>query len=154
MAIKADLLAAAMRMGMDGGEGAPDSGTAEGSPSAGPAPPAPPPAPDFHDRPLTDREEQKLLHPLLRLRQACCHPQVGAGGIKAVQHGGHHHHRALSMGEILEVDADGPACPLETTRPVLPASLQALPACLYAAASVCTPGGCGGEKWQPACTKP
>ncbi len=28
------------------------------------------------DRQLTVREEKKLLAPLLRLRQACCHPQV------------------------------------------------------------------------------
>ena len=30
------------------------------------------------DRQLTVREEKKLLAPLLRLRQACCHPQVTA----------------------------------------------------------------------------
>lgn len=28
------------------------------------------------DRPLTVREQKQLLAPLLRLRQACCHPQV------------------------------------------------------------------------------
>lgn len=31
----------------------------------------------FEDRALTRKEEASLLHPLLRLRQACCHPQVG-----------------------------------------------------------------------------
>ena len=37
------------------------------------------------DRPLTDREASKILQPLLRLRQACCHPQVGKQGA-AVHH--------------------------------------------------------------------
>ena len=27
-------------------------------------------------RRLTKKEEKSILHPLLRLRQACCHPQV------------------------------------------------------------------------------
>ena len=35
-------------------------------------------------RALTKREERKLLLPLLRLRQACVHPQVGAGGLKSL----------------------------------------------------------------------
>lgn len=30
----------------------------------------------FEDRPLTHAEEHKLLDKLLRLRQACCHPQA------------------------------------------------------------------------------
>jgi E3 ubiquitin-protein ligase SHPRH len=30
----------------------------------------------FQDRPLDYAEEQRLLVPLLRLRQACCHPQA------------------------------------------------------------------------------
>lgn len=28
------------------------------------------------DRPLDAREERKLIGPLTKLRQACCHPQV------------------------------------------------------------------------------
>ena len=35
-----------------------------------------------YDRQLTVREEKRVLGPLLRLRQACCHPQVGAGGVR------------------------------------------------------------------------
>eukprot|EP00889_Picochlorum_renovo_P000171 jgi/Picre1/27201/NNA_000170.t1 len=38
------------------------------------------------DRFLTKKEERKLLLPLLRLRQACVHPQVGAGGLKSLAH--------------------------------------------------------------------
>lgn len=37
------------------------------------------------DRRLTRREEQKLLAPLLRLRQACCHPQVVTSSLLHVQ---------------------------------------------------------------------
>ena len=33
---------------------------------------------DNHYDALTDKELTKLFMPLLRLRQACCHPQVGA----------------------------------------------------------------------------
>jgi hypothetical protein len=37
---------------------------------------APPPSDPLLDRPLTHGEQKKLLLPLLRLRQACCHPQA------------------------------------------------------------------------------
>ena len=53
---------------------------------------------DFQDRPLTQREEQRLLHPLLRLRQACVHPQVGAGGIKSLSATA----KPMTMSEVLE----------------------------------------------------
>ncbi|GAB4820920.1 hypothetical protein N2152v2_007966 [Parachlorella kessleri] len=51
------------------------------------------------DRALTPQEERKLLDPLLRLRQACCHPQVGGGGIKSLVH----QRAPMTMDEILEV---------------------------------------------------
>ena len=54
---------------------------------------------DFEDRTLTRREEVSLLHPLLRLRQACCHPQVGGSGIKAVAH----QRAPMTMFEVLEL---------------------------------------------------
>jgi len=50
------------------------------------------------DRGLTQREQKRLLLPLLRLRQACCHPQVGAGGIKTLSASA----KPMTMGEILE----------------------------------------------------
>ncbi|GLI64470.1 hypothetical protein VaNZ11_007743 [Volvox africanus] len=52
------------------------------------------------DRPLAPHEARKLLGPLLKLRQACCHPQVGAGGIRALTAAGqpHHHHYQHHVG--------------------------------------------------------
>ena len=35
-------------------------------------------ATDDADRPLTHRETKQLMMPLIRLRQACCHPQASA----------------------------------------------------------------------------
>ncbi|KAI8112832.1 hypothetical protein M9434_004152 [Picochlorum sp. BPE23] len=46
----------------------------------------PPANAGIKDRFLTKKEERKLLLPLLRLRQACVHPQVGAGGLKSLAH--------------------------------------------------------------------
>ena len=50
-------------------------------------------------RQLTKREQRKLLLPLLRLRQACVHPQVGAGGLKSLSHV----KTPMSMIEVLSV---------------------------------------------------
>lgn len=51
------------------------------------------------DRLLTKREERKLLLPLLRLRQACVHPQVGVGGLKSLSHV----KTPMSMIQVLQV---------------------------------------------------
>ncbi|XP_008782680.2 E3 ubiquitin-protein ligase SHPRH isoform X1 [Phoenix dactylifera] len=50
-----------------------------------------------HNGFLSHNEVVKLLCPLLKLRQACCHPQVGSSGICSLQHS------PLTMEEILEV---------------------------------------------------
>ncbi|XP_015695228.2 E3 ubiquitin-protein ligase SHPRH [Oryza brachyantha] len=46
---------------------------------------------------LSNDDIAKLLVPLLKLRQACCHPQVGSSGLCSLQR------TPLSMGEILQV---------------------------------------------------
>ncbi|XP_039834097.1 E3 ubiquitin-protein ligase SHPRH-like isoform X4 [Panicum virgatum] len=46
---------------------------------------------------LSNDDIAKLLVPLLKLRQACCHPQVGSSGLCSLQH------NPLSMDEILQV---------------------------------------------------
>uniref|UniRef100_A0A0D9X2Z0 RING-type domain-containing protein n=1 Tax=Leersia perrieri TaxID=77586 RepID=A0A0D9X2Z0_9ORYZ len=46
---------------------------------------------------LSNDDIAKLLVPLLKLRQACCHPQVGSSGLCSLQRS------PLSMGEILQV---------------------------------------------------
>ncbi|WVZ67083.1 hypothetical protein U9M48_016220 [Paspalum notatum var. saurae] len=46
---------------------------------------------------LSNNDIAKLLVPLLKLRQACCHPQVGSSGLCSLQH------NPLSMDEILQV---------------------------------------------------
>ncbi len=52
----------------------------------------------FHsnERNINSSEKLKLLGPLLRLRQACCHPQIGSKGIKAL------HKNTMSMDELLD----------------------------------------------------
>ncbi|OVA17306.1 SNF2-related [Macleaya cordata] len=46
---------------------------------------------------LTHTEASKLLHSLLKLRQACCHPQVGSSGLRSMQQS------PMTMEEILGV---------------------------------------------------
>ena len=53
----------------------------------------------FKDRLLTRTEERKLLYPLLRLRQACVHPQIGSSGIRSLAAS----RRPMSMLEVLDV---------------------------------------------------
>jgi hypothetical protein len=48
---------------------------------------------------LSNDDIAKLLVPLLKLRQACCHPQVGSSGLCSLQH------NPLSMDEILQVNS-------------------------------------------------
>ncbi|XP_078436661.1 RING-finger, DEAD-like helicase, PHD and SNF2 domain-containing protein isoform X2 [Wolffia australiana] len=52
---------------------------------------------DFCDSILSHADAAKLLAPLLKLRQACCHPQVGGSGLRSLQQS------PMTMDEILEV---------------------------------------------------
>jgi hypothetical protein len=77
-ALSPQLLAAAMAAAAvsDGITEVPQEGAGPASPRGPRSPAAAAAAAGFEDRALTRREEASLLHPLLRLRQACCHPQV------------------------------------------------------------------------------
>jgi E3 ubiquitin-protein ligase SHPRH len=46
---------------------------------------------------ITHAEAGKLLNTLLKLRQACCHPQVGSSGLRSLQQS------PMTMDEILMV---------------------------------------------------
>ncbi|KAL8247869.1 hypothetical protein R6Q59_009085 [Mikania micrantha] len=52
---------------------------------------------DSSDSVLTHVEAAKLLNSLLKLRQACCHPQVGSSGLRSL------HQTPMTMDEILMV---------------------------------------------------
>ncbi|XP_028782280.1 LOW QUALITY PROTEIN: E3 ubiquitin-protein ligase SHPRH [Neltuma alba] len=52
---------------------------------------------DFSDSFITHSEAGKLLNALLKLRQACCHPQVGSSGLRTLQQS------PMTMEEILMV---------------------------------------------------
>ena len=77
---------------------------------------------NFEDRPLTQREEHKLLHPLIRLRQACVHPQVGAGGIRALSQS----RTPMTMSEVLETLLTKATIEAEDSQRLLLASLNGL----------------------------
>ncbi|KAL5711464.1 RING-type E3 ubiquitin transferase [Ranunculus cassubicifolius] len=56
------------------------------------------------DTTLTQAEAAKLLNSLLKLRQACCHPQVGSSGLRSLQHSLRSlHHAPMTMEEVLGV---------------------------------------------------
>lgn len=76
----------------------------------------------FEDRPLTQREEQKVLHPLVKLRQACVHPQVGAGGIRSLSQS----RAPMTMREVLDVLLSKARVEAEDAQRVLLASLNGL----------------------------
>lgn len=76
----------------------------------------------FEDRSLTQREENKLLHPLIRLRQACVHPQVGAGGIRALSQS----RTPMTMSEVLETLLTKATVEAEDAQRMVLASLNGL----------------------------
>lgn len=49
------------------------------------------------ERYITSMEASKLFNSLLKLRQACCHPQVGSSGLRTL------HKSPMTMEEILSV---------------------------------------------------
>lgn len=49
------------------------------------------------ERYITSMEASKLFNSLLKLRQACCHPQVGSSGLRSL------HKSPMTMEEILSV---------------------------------------------------
>ncbi|KAL5731977.1 RING-type E3 ubiquitin transferase [Ranunculus cassubicifolius] len=56
------------------------------------------------DTTLTQAEAAKLLNSLLKLRQACCHPQVGSSGLRSLQHSLRSlQHAPMTMEEVLGV---------------------------------------------------
>eukprot|EP00958_Prasinococcus_capsulatus_P003168 scaffold292_cov376-Prasinococcus_capsulatus_cf.AAC.2 len=75
-------------------------------------------------RVLSALEASRLMAPLLRLRQACCHPQVGSAGIRALEH----QKRPMSMEEILGVLVAKARVEAEEAQRVLIFNLNALAA--------------------------
>ncbi|MCO5578792.1 hypothetical protein L7F22_032638 [Adiantum nelumboides] len=54
----------------------------------------------LRERTLNPSEVSKIMHPLLSLRQACCHPQVGSSGLRSLQK------LPMTMDEVLKVLID------------------------------------------------
>lgn len=74
------------------------------------------------DRLLTKREERRMLLPLLRLRQACVHPQVGIGGLKSLSQV----KSPMSMIEVLQVLINKAKVEAEDAQRLLLSSLNGL----------------------------
>ena len=74
------------------------------------------------DRLLTKREERKMLLPLLRLRQACVHPQVGIGGLKSLSQV----KAPMSMIEVLQVLINKAKVEAEDAQRLLLSSLNGM----------------------------
>uniref|UniRef100_A0A2P2MDD1 SNF2 N-terminal domain-containing protein n=1 Tax=Rhizophora mucronata TaxID=61149 RepID=A0A2P2MDD1_RHIMU len=51
---------------------------------------------------VTPNEAAKLLNSLLKLRQACCHPQVGSSGLRSLQQSPMTMEEILMVGQILD----------------------------------------------------
>ncbi|CAL8467045.1 g6581 [Coccomyxa elongata] len=73
-------------------------------------------------RRLTQAEEKSLLKSLLRLRQACCHPQVGSRGIKALTAA----KTPMTMDSILEVLVEKARVEAEDAQRILLSALNGL----------------------------
>ncbi|KAJ7548808.1 hypothetical protein O6H91_07G028200 [Diphasiastrum complanatum] len=71
---------------------------------------------------LSHAEAAKLMNPLLRLRQACCHPQVGSAGIRSLQR------RPMTMDEILGVLIENTRCEGEEAQRNMVGALNGLAA--------------------------
>ncbi len=63
-------------------------------------------SPPHHDGTTTTMTSlpPAMTQNLLRLRQACCHPQVGSHGMRVLDEGGHHRRSGmpLTMDEVLD----------------------------------------------------
>ncbi|GAQ81004.1 hypothetical protein KFL_000680200 [Klebsormidium nitens] len=77
---------------------------------------------DLADETLTHAEAAKLMVPLLRLRQACCHPQVGSSGIRSLTQ----QRSPMTMEEILGVLVEKARVEAEEAQRLMVSSLNGL----------------------------